>query len=237
MNIADYIIIGILAISVIYGLYRGFLRTVLNLLCLLVALTLAFTFSGRLAELIRSNEQVSMTLATYTDSVARVGDYDLAQTEVSQDLPQQVIQTVLDSVSLPGPIASILRKNLESASFSGTRLTTVNDYVQNTVVASAISVLSFILCFIAAYAVLSILMSLIYHIFKFPVLRVMDSLAGGAFGLVRALLLLYLLFLLVPILSTVIPIDTFNEVINQSKLAPLFTSDGFFAGVIRGKLF
>ena len=64
----------------------------------------------------------------------------------------------------------------------------------------------------------------------------MDWLAGGAFGLVRGAVLVYVIFLLVPILSTVLPVDGFELLLEESKLASLFMSDGFFAGVIAGKL-
>ena len=52
----------------------------------------------------------------------------------------------------------------------------------------------------------------------------------------RGGLILYVLFLLIPILSTVIPLDSFNDMLAQSTLAPIFQSDGFFAQVIAGKI-
>ena len=33
MNIVDYVIIGIIGISVLFGLYRGFIASVLNMGC------------------------------------------------------------------------------------------------------------------------------------------------------------------------------------------------------------
>ena len=235
MNIIDIVILAILGLSVVYGLYRGFLHTLLSMACCLISVVVAFAFGPRLAAVISGNQGISSTLATYTDAVARVGDYSLASTPVDQ-LSDGVISQVLQSVSLPSPIANILENNLRTRSFSGTGLSTVNDYVSNTVVAVAVNALSFIACFIVCYLVLSILTSLIQHIFQLPILKQLDWLAGGAFGLVRGALLLYVLFLMVPILSTIIPLDNFNDLLAQSSLAPFFQSDGFFAGVIAGKL-
>ncbi len=236
MNIVDVIILAVLGMSVIYGFYRGFVQTVLNVACLLVSVFLSFAFSGQLAQAVRSYGCVTSTLATYTDAVARVGDYDLASSEVS-GISESLISKVLESVDLPESIANILKNNLENQAFAGTSLSTVNDYVSNTVVAVAVNVLSFLVCLFVSYAVLSIIVSLIQHVFHFPLLRTLDWLAGGAFGLLRGTLLLYALFLVVPVLSTVIPLDAFNEAIDQSRLAPFFSSDGFFASVIAGKLF
>ena len=80
------------------------------------------------------------------------------------------------------------------------------------------------------------MVSLIAHVFKLPLLKQLDWLAGGAFGLARGALILYVIFLLIPILSTIIPLDNFNELLAQSTLAPIFQSDGFFARMVSGKL-
>ena len=235
MNIIDIVILVIVGASVIYGLYRGFVHTLLSVACFLISIFVAFAYGPKLSAVVSGSQGVTSTLATYTDAVARVGDYSLASTPVSQ-LTDNVIQQVLDSVSLPESIASILQNNLKTQSFSGTGLNTVNDYVSNTVVAVAVNVLCFIACFAVSYMVLSVLVSLIHHVFKLPLLKQLDWLAGGAFGLVRGGLILYVIFLLIPILSTIIPMDSFNELLSQSSLAPIFQSDGFFASVIAGKL-
>ena len=197
VNIIDIAILVVLGVSVIYGLYRGFMHTVLSVACCLISFALAMSFGPQLSAIVSGNEGVSSTLATYTDAVARVGDYDLASTPVEQ-LNDSVLSRVLSSVSLPDSISKILENNLRTRAFSGTGLTTVNDYVSNTVVAVAVNVLCFIAVFAVCYLVLSLLVSLIQHVFRLPLLKQLDWLAGGAFGLVRGAMILYVIFLLLP---------------------------------------
>lgn len=234
MNIIDIVILVILGVSMIYGVYRGFVHTLLSVACCLLSVLIAFAFGPRLSAIVSNSKGVSSTLATYTDAVARVGDYDLAAANVSQ-LSDSLVNQVLESVSLPQSIQNILRSNLSNQAFAGTGLSTVNDYVSNTVVAVAINILCFLACFALSYVVLSLLLSLIQHVFRLPLLRQLDWLAGGAFGLMRGALLLYALFLVVPLLSTIIPLDAFNELLSQSALSPIFQSDGLFARVISGR--
>ena len=234
MNIIDIVILAVLGVSLAYGLYRGFVHTILSVACCLLSVFLAFAYGPKLAQVVSGSQGVSSTLATYTDAVTRVGDYSLASIPVSQ-LNDGLIGQVLQSVSLPAPIASILQNNLKNQAFAGTGLSTVNDYVSNTVVAVAVNALCYIACFAVSYLVLSVVLSLIQHVFKLPLLKQLDWLAGGVFGLVRGALLLYVIFLLIPILSTVIPLDAFNDLLAQSTLAPIFQSNGFFAGVISGR--
>ncbi|MBR3017655.1 MAG: CvpA family protein [Clostridia bacterium] len=234
-NIIDIAIIVILALSVIIGIYRGFVRTLLSVACCLISVVLAFAFGPKLAAAVSGSEGVSSTLATYTDAVARVGDYNLASLSVDQ-LPKDRIDQLLSSVSLPEPIANILSSNLKNKVFADAGLTSVNDYVSNTVVGIALNILCFIAVYAGAYLVLSVIAGLIDAVFKLPLLKHLDWLAGGVFGLIRGALILYVIFLIIPILSTVIPMDSFNEMMAQSTLAPIFQSDGFFARVISGKL-
>lgn len=235
MNIIDIIILGMLLVSVIYGLYKGFLRSVLSLACCLISIVVAFSVSPKLASAISGNQGISSSLVTYTDAISRVGDFDLAIAPVNQ-LSPGMIQQILDNTALPTAISDILKNNLIEKAFSSIGLSNVNDYVSTTIVGVAVNVLSFIACFALCYLVLSLLMNLIHHIFKLPILKQLDWLAGGALGLVRGCILLYVLFLAIPLISTVIPLDSFNQLLAQSTLAPIFQSNGFFAGVIAGKL-
>jgi uncharacterized membrane protein required for colicin V production len=234
-NIIDIAIIVILGASLVYGLYRGFVHTLLSVACCLISVVLAFAFGPKLAGLVSNSEGMSSTLATYTDALARVGDYNLASLPVDQ-LPVDRIDQILSSVSLPEPIANILSSNLKGKVFQDSGVTTVNDYVSNTVVGVAVSILCFIAVYAVSYMVLSVLTGLIDAVFKLPLLKHLDWLAGGVFGLLRGGLILYVIFLIIPILSTVIPLDSFNELMAQSTLAPIFQSNGLFVRVISGKL-
>ena len=235
MNIIDIVILVILGVSVVYGLYRGFMHTVLSVACCLISVFLAFSFGPKLSAWVSGSQGVSSTLATYTDAVSRVGDYDLASTQVSQ-LTDGTISQILENVSLPQQISTILENNLRNHVFSTVGLFTVNDYVSNTIVAVAIHAICYLVCFAISYLVLSVLVSLIHHVFKLPLLKHLDWLAGGAFGLARGAMILFVIFLLIPLLSTIIPLDAFNELLEQSTLSPIFNSNGFFASVIAGKL-
>ena len=68
MNIVDYIIIAILGISIIMGMYRGFISGVLSLISLLGALFIAYLTYPQLAEVLQNNEALIRTLVHYTDA-------------------------------------------------------------------------------------------------------------------------------------------------------------------------
>ncbi len=231
MNIIDGILLFILAISVIYGFYHGFIQSVASLVALGLSVLSGFLLGPALARFFSGDQTVSSLMANMTDAVARVGDYDLASSSVS-GVSGSALDTVLNSVSLPESIEQVLRNNIVTQAFSKSGLSTVNDYVSNTIVSTAISILSFLVCFAAAYLILTLLLSLIRHVFEYPILRQLDWLAGGAFGLVRGAALCYLLVLLIPLIQVIVPGGQFTSTLESSSLAGWFSNDGFFMKVI-----
>lgn len=231
MNIIDIVILLIVGISVAYGLYKGFLHSLLNLACGLLSIILAFTFSPKLAEALSNNPGLSSTLAGYMDSSLQVGA-DLKNLQVA-GLEDNTVRLIMDEhVNLPVSIENALEDNLISKTLESKGAHTVNDYVSSTVVGIAISILCFILCYIGAHLILSLIVSIVSHVFKLPLLKQMDWLAGGVLGLLRGALLLYVLFLALPLVSTIISIEPVQALIDESTLAPIFQSDGLFARVI-----
>ena len=55
-------------------------------------------------------------------------------------------------------------------------------------------------------------------------LRHLDALMGGVFGLARGVLLLFIFCALVPIIQAVVPVQQLTDVFTASRLAPLFDS-------------
>ena len=74
MNIIDIAILAVLAVSVLYGMYRGFISGVLSVAALIGSAALAFSMSGQLAAWLQGNQTLVSTLVYYTDAGSRIGD-------------------------------------------------------------------------------------------------------------------------------------------------------------------
>lgn len=237
LNIVDYVIIGVVAISVLFGLYRGFVSSVLSMGGGLISFLASFALYPKLAALIQNNQELQRTLLHYTDASSRIGDLELALTNVV-NLGREGIQKVLTNVSLPAPLDSILQVNLENLVY-GTQgaVTTVSDYVSQTILQASINIICFLVCFIGLYIAISLGVNLIRAVFRFPVLKQLDSLAGGVFGLLRGILICLAVFTLVPLVQTMLPMDLINELIAQSQLAPIFMNGNLITAIMNKQLF
>ena len=217
MNIVDYVIIGIIGISVLFGLYRGFIASVLNMGCGLMSFLASFWVSPKLAAAVQSNQSFLNMLLHYTDASSRIGDLETAITNVAT-LTSQSINSILEKVNLPAPLDTLLRVNLENNVYASSGLSTVSDYVSQTILQASINIICFLVSFLVLYIVLA------------------NGLAGGAFGFLRGLLVCLVLFTLVPLVQTVIPLDMVNDLIAQSTLAPIFSNGNLILAIMNGKL-
>ena len=234
MNVVDIIILAILGLSILVGLYRGFISSVASMGGCLLSLGLSFWLSPKLAEAIQNNPEILKTLASYTDAATKLGDQALAGSSVTT-LTESGIMDILNRVSLPAPLNTLLQNNLQNKVF-GTAAD-VGTYVSQTIVGAILNVICFIVCFLVLMLVIHFVINFLKVVFKFPVLKQLNSIAGGAFGLLRGALLCFVAVALLPLIQTLLPVKDINNLVDQSALAPLFSSGKLILAIMNGKLF
>ena len=235
MNVVDIVILSILGLSVLIGLYRGFISSVASVGGSVLSLIASFWVSPKLVEAIRGNPEWIRTLMSYADASSRIGDLNLSMTSVSS-LNEGTISEVLNRVNLPGPLSTLLRTNLEQQVFAPSGLTQVGDYVSQTIVGAILNVICYVICFLALMVIFHFVLNFLKVLFRFPVLKQMNSVAGGVFGLLRGVLLCFVAFALLPLVQTMVPMEGIGEVIEQSALAPLFNSGNLILAIMNGHL-
>lgn len=236
MNIVDYVVLGVLGLSILFGFYRGFVSTVLNSGGCLVSLILSFILYPKAAALIQGNQELVRSLMHYTDASSRLGDLELALTNVAT-LTQTKIAEIVSKVQLPPPLDTLLQVNLEQQVYGiNSGIDTVADYVSQTILTACINIICFLLCFAVIYIALALAVNMLKAIFRFPVLKQLDWLAGGIFGFLRGVVICYAVFALVPLVQTVVPIDMIAELFDQSTLAPIFNNGNLILGIMNGRL-
>ena len=236
MNPVDWVILGILGISILFGLYRGFIASVASMGGSLISLGLSFWLSPMVADFLRNHTSLSNTLMSYADAATRLKDSTLSALKV-QGLSAESISSILSRASLPAPLDRLLQNNLEQQVYKTANIPQdVGHYVTQTIVSALMNVLCFVLTFIVLMVLFHVIVNLLKAIFRFPVLKQLNALAGGAFGLLRGALICFVLFALSPLLLTVIPVEGLGEMIDGSVLAPLFNSGNLILSIMNGHL-
>ena len=217
--------------------YRGFLQSLLNLGGCLLSFAASFWLFPKLADAVSSNTEIVRLLSGYTDSGSVLGDLDLSSLSVNT-LSATNISAIVDKASLPDPIGRLLQANLAEKAFSplGDLATNVGDYINQTILSVSINVLSFIVVFILCFLAVTIVINLLKSVFKFPLLKQLDWLAGGAFGFVIGCVLCFVVFTAMPVLQSLIPLENFQQMVSESALAGIFQNGNLVISIMNRKL-
>ena len=160
MNAVDIVVLIIAALCVLWGFYRGFVQTLLNLLGGIVSFVGSFLLYPAMSEALLRNQAISNLISSITDSNSLLGNLDLSSMSVS-GLDAGTITSVVERANLPDPIGSLLKTNLANRVFSTVNqgISNVGDYVNQTILTVSMNVVCFIICFIVQLPILHILTS------------------------------------------------------------------------------
>ena len=236
MNPVDWVLLGILGISILFGLYRGFIASVASMGGSLISLGLSFWLSPMVSDFLRNHTSLSNTLMSYADAATRLKDSTLSALNV-QGLSAESISSILSRASLPAPLDRLLQNNLEQQVYKTANIPQdVGHYVTQTIVSALMNVICFVVTFVVLLILFHLLINLLKAVFRFPILKQLNSLAGGAFGLLRGALLCFVLFALAPLLQTVVPVEGLGDMIRSSAFAPMFNSGTLILSIMNGHL-
>lgn len=234
MNLIDWIIVGILGISVLMGLYRGFISSVASLGGCLISLAASYWLTPKMVEFVTANTSLRDVISSYTGAEKIAGEWS---GRLVGSLSEAEIATAVRDVKLPPPLDTLLTDNLKNQVFRSVSDMTQNvgEYVSKTLVDAIMTVISFLIAFVVLTILFHIIINLLNAIFKFPVLKQMNAAAGGLFGLLRGALICFVAFAILPLIQTVLPANV-NDLLAGSRLAPMFNSTNMILSIMRGSL-
>lgn len=233
MNIIDIIILAILGFSLISGMHKGFITSTLALVGFCAAWIGAYATYGYLVTAIMQNEG----LVGFLNGIA--GAADLFKTQALADLEVALasvsdIELALSEVGIP-IINDLFRNNVLGQVFANDGLTLMSEYLTETLLSSVLNIFSFIVMFALIYMAVLLLVNMLNNVFRFPILRHLDWLLGGAFGLVRGAVIVMLIFAVIPTVNSALEsmeISLLSDMMSESKLGMFIQNNNLIANVL-----
>ena len=218
MNIIDILILVVMGFCLCAGMYKGFLSSLLATGALVGSWFGAQHFYARVADLALSNSSLMGAINTYLEPDSFFADGGSTLVSALGGNTEQ-IRAVADEAGKAIPfIRDAFENNLLTQAFQHLNINTVAEYFSQTLLTGAFNVLAFILCFAVIYIVAILVINLLDHVFRFSLLKGVDWLVGGIFGLVRgAAFALLLLVIVLPLVGVVAP-EFAQEMMAGSKL-------------------
>jgi len=237
INLVDVILYSILALSVISGMYKGFITSGLAMVGFGAAWFGALNLFPKLAELALNNKEFMGMLSYYLDPSSLFKTASLASTPVASAVSatgagSSLLNQALQELNLTQVIETAFKNNVSNQLFSGLNLSTMADYLGQTIWVAAINVIAFILIFVVCYVVVLLVVNLLNNVFRFPLLKHLDWLFGGAFGLARGVFVVMLLLGVAPLILSMLPFKEVQTLLDASSLAQRLPSNFAISTII-----
>ena len=238
MNIVDILILVILAFSLLAGMHKGFMASLLRTIGFVGSWFGARMVYEKIANMALSNTTLMAVLNQYLEPESFFASATQASTTVAEVVSggeaaiQGAVSTVAEKISI---IAGAFEANIRNQAFANLNITTLADYLDQTIWTAVFSVLGFIVAFIVIYAIVSLVINLLDSVIRFPVLRMFDWLLGGICGLLRGLVVAVLLLCVMPSIVSVMAPELVETLLDQSTLYGIVSQLDFLnvAGTIR----
>ena len=221
MNIVDILILVILAFSLLAGMHKGLWASALKTLGFIGSWFGARMVYERIANIALSNTTLMAVLNQYLEPETFFASSTQAATTVAEVVSggesaiQAAVSTVASKISV---ISRAFEANIRNQAFAKLNITTLADYLDQTIWQAVFNVVVFLLAFIVIYAVVSLFVNLLDNVIRFPVLRMFDWLFGGICGLFRGVVVAVLVLCILPSVVSLISPELTQSLISGSML-------------------
>jgi len=236
LNLIDIAVIGVLALFILHGIYKGFLPTLLSIGAYILAWLAAIVLLPVGSNSIRGSEKLFNTMLYYTEGSEYVNDVELARKSIDE-ISTDTLNAVFAKADLPYPMAKNIADNIARESFAENGITTLGDYFNQTIVIVFIKILVFIAMFAIIRILLACIITGVDYAWTLPKLRVADRAIAGGIGLIRGILAVFLLFMLLPIVLIVLQgkFAFLTDMVNDSMMAKFFYRTNFLLSMMPGR--
>lgn len=194
MNWVDMIIIIILAVSGLKGLSRGFIVSLFNLLSFFMAIYIAKLYYPAVVGYIYNNTLIDEKIQEFI--------YNRVLSVIGSSNTGDNTNFLIESFRLPESISKSLNEGLELQMGFDRAIDAAELFLAEKLTYLFITIISIITIFLLIRSILLILVNVLDLIAKLPVINFFNRAAGLAFGLIKGVLAVFIIFtILTPVIS------------------------------------
>jgi uncharacterized membrane protein required for colicin V production len=216
MTWIDGAFLGIIVVSTLIALSKGFIRTLFGFASMIISLFLTYTIYPYVSEFIIKNTEIFNAIKTKVISALNLED--IAKNAIS---PQAQID-VVNKLAIPKKLKDILIANNNTEVYKMMGVDGIGDYIGGVFATIAINVISFILVYFLISISLGIVVRVIDLISKLPVLHQINKMAGAILGSVIGVLIIWVVCTVFAVIMTVKVDSGIALVLDESSIGKFF---------------
>ena len=203
----DLIILLILAIALLAGYYQGVVYSALSLGLSILSFALALALCTTLSGMVQKRQSLYEMMLYYFEGYEYINEtsVELVHVSVSQ-IGDRELSVVVKNANMPSPFDEAVTKNVKKQVYQRRNIYSLGDYFNQTIVDTVLNILSLLVLFLLFRLVLGFVLRLIdFGAAGLPRLRRLDAPLSCGIGLLHGILLVFIVFMLVPLMLVVVP--------------------------------
>ena len=203
----DLVILLLLAIAVLAGYYRGVIYSAVSLGVSLLSFILALFLCTSLSGMVRKQQSVYEMMLYYFEGYEYINETSVELVHVSaSQISEKELAIVVKNADMPSPFDEAVTKNVRQRVYESRGIYALGDYFNQTIVDTVLNILSLLVLFLLFRLILGFVLRLIdFGAAGLPRLRRFDALLSCGIGLLHGILLVFIVFMLVPLMLVVVP--------------------------------
>ncbi len=218
----DLVILLILAIALLAGYYRGVVYSAINLGVSLVSFALALLLCTSLSGVVQKKQNLYEMMLYYFEGYEYINETSVELVHVSaSQIGDKELAVVVRNANMPSPFDRAITNNVKKQVYESRGIYSLGDYFNQTIVDTVLNILSFLLLFLIFRLLLGFVLRLIdFGAAGLPRLKQFDVPLACGIGLLHGIFLVFILFMLVPLMLVVVP--RLSQFIDDSFLGGFF---------------
>ena len=203
----DLVILLILAIALLAGYYRGVIYSAINLGVSILSFVMALLLCTTLSGVVQKRQSLYEMMLYYFEGYEYINEtsVELVHVSVSQ-IGDRELSVVVKNANMPSPFDEAVTKNVKKQVYQRRNIYSRGDYFNQTIVDTVLNILSLLVLFLLFRLVLGFVLRLIdFGAAGLPRLRRLDAPLSCGIGLLHGILLVFIVFMLVPLMLVVVP--------------------------------
>ena len=215
-------ILVILGLCILAGYYRGVIYSAISLGLTLLSFFLALLLIPVVAGPVRSSETLYGGLLYNFEGYEYVNRTSVEMIhDPAASLDDAQLNEVIKNADMAIPFGSAIRKNIRNEAYRDSGITTLGDYFNQTIVDVVLNILSLLLLFTVLRVLFGFILRMVdYGRRGLPTLKRFDPLFSCGIGFLHGVTMLYIVFLITPVVLTIVP--RLGQMIVDPPLAGFF---------------
>lgn len=213
-NIADILVLVVIALTTFIGYKRGFIKTAFGFLSFFIAIALTFMLYKPVMGLIKEKTGFESWLSGYL--------YNMKVEKETDNEEESIEGSYLDNI--PDSVVELIGINEIKENAKNIIIQKIVDF--------AVKLLAIVAVYIAARIILLIITIVLDLVFKLPVLKQFNETLGLVLGIVLGFIRVYAIFMIITLLGSLPATSGIVEIINNSLFASILYNNNILLKII-----